>query len=581
MMASRMNILGLSATAHDNAAALVQDGRLVVAAEEERFTRRKHAVGQLPHLASRFCLDFARLELDDVDYVTVGFGPWSGERMRVHERADVRAHQGERMQRLFPPELFRRSREPALVEVNHHLAHAASAFRCSGFPEAAILVIDGRGEDVATTVAVGRDSRIDVLRDFDIAHSLGLFYAAVAHHVGLPHFGEGKAMGLAPLGRPVHAFEFLVPTDDGYTVRWDRTVPGNDRQSADGDCTGQVFQGFSRLLERRFGAANAVQHRLDAVRSWRRPEVEFPPTYRDIAASAQRCLEDLVVHLARLALRWTRCDHLVLAGGVAQNCVMNGRLARESGARGLFVQPAAHDAGTSLGAALELAACLGEPAPAAMRHAAWGPQFSSAAVDLFMREIGVDAVRCDRPAERTARLLAEGSVVAWVRGRMEFGPRALGNRSILSSPAVPGRRDHLNRHVKHREAFRPFALAVRDEDHDDLLETPTRSPFMLVSTSVRPRWRDLVAEGIHVDGSTRPQTVSREDDPAFWEVLTHFRRLTGIPALINTSFNDSGEPLVCSPWDAIRTFSSTAIDHLVMEDHLISKRPAGAEAPAC
>ncbi len=567
-----MYILGLSAYMHDTAACLIHDGQIIAIAEEERFTRQRHAWRQMPHHAARYCLDVAGIELDDIDYVVTGWNATSDDPLHLIGRQEVQQRHIYDMYRLFPPALFPCRNYPALAHVNHHLAHAASAFRCSGMDEVTIIVMDGRGEHAATSIYHGKDNQIRLLRSFDIAESLGFFYLAITRFIGFGGWGEGKTMGYAPLGTPRYDFAYMRPCDDGYTIDWDTPVPRNDRQSARGDCTLEIMPAWMQRLERQFGAPCRVTTRFDLLSGREITQREDTQLYRDIAASAQRKLEEIGLHLVRQAVAQTGCRNVVLAGGVALNCVMNGKIITEQLADRLFVQPAAQDAGTSVGAALELAAQLGDPVHTVMHHAAYGPAFSDAVIKTVLDHAGCAYTYCADPALQAAQLIAENQVLAWFQGRMELGPRALGKRSILANPAAPGMREHLNVNVKHRETFRPYALSLLHEAGDDLFAAWAASPFMLLSFDVKPEWHARLREGLHDDMSTRPQTVEKVHDPLYWQLIQHFKQLSGIPAVINTSFNDYGAPLVCNPYDALHTFFTTAIDSMLIGSFLLSKK---------
>lgn len=482
------------------------------------------------------------------------------------------SHHNQIFDQVFPSSLFpRNNRLPSLAHVSHHLAHAASAFRCSDFERAVVLVIDGRGEHTATTIALGEDNTIKPIRSFDISQSLGYFYSSVSHFVGLPDMSEGKTMGLAAWGEPIYSFDNIKLTEIGYQIQWPHNVARNDAESTAGNCNGDVFSAWREYLSEHFVTPNKVMHRYDPVLGRRIPATAFGKLHKDIAASAQKRLEDVCLHLVRTATNETGIRDCTLAGGVALNCSMNGKLSQSGLIDALYIQPAAHDSGTCIGAALEFWARLGHVSRYSMPHAYFGPSYSDTTLRGLLDSAHVYYKECNDPAEAAASRLASGRVIGWFQGRMEFGPRALGNRSILAHPGMPGMRDYLNEEVKHREGFRPYALAIREECRDMVLGSSPESRLMLLALPVLGNKRELVAEGIHIDGTTRPQTVRRADNPPYWELLREFERLTGVPALLNTSFNDAGEPLVCTPRDALRTFFSTALDDLFIGPFHVSK----------
>ncbi|HEU5378970.1 MAG TPA: carbamoyltransferase C-terminal domain-containing protein [Ktedonobacteraceae bacterium] len=568
-----MYILGLSAYMHDTSACLLQDGRIVAAVEEERFTRQRHAWRQMPHHASRYCLDAAGIELDEVDYVVTAWNAQPrGESVQALTSQEALLRQAKELHRLFPPNIFPCKAFPTFACVNHHLAHASSAFRCSGMDEATILVIDGRGEHTATSVFWGKGNTIRLIREFDIPDSLGFFYLAVTRFIGFGGWGEGKTMGYAPYGVPRYDFEYLQPTNDGYRVIWERALPRSDQESSRGDCTLDIMAAWMNRLEQQFGEPNLSRAMLDLNTAHLREPFHDTQIYRDIAASAQKKLEEIILHLAQRAIAETGCRNLVLAGGVALNCVTNGLLVTSNTVDQIFIQPAAQDAGTSMGAALELYAQLGYKSQQQLHHTSFGPAYSNQTIQEMLEQTGLPYTECTDPASTAATLLAENRVVGWFQGALEWGPRALGNRSIFANPAQEGVRDYLNNHVKHREHFRPYALALPLEKADTLFQRWCPSPFMLLNFEVKREYQAKVQEGIHRDGTTRPQTVDREQNPLYWKMLHLFTQFTGLPGVINTSLNDHGAPLVCTPYDALRTFYSTALENLLIGNFLLQKK---------
>jgi carbamoyltransferase len=569
-----MYILGLNDGIHDAAACLVRDGILVAAAEEERFIRIKHPWDRAPWYSARFCLEQAGITLDDVDYVVTPFVRYhtsepvvilSGASSSLRLRAGARQPT---LRQSLPEWLFPCKRLPVVAHVNHHLAHAASAFRCSGWDRAGVLVVDGRGESVSSTIAVAENNSIRVVRTWDLSQSLGFYYEALTRHVGLGGWGEGKTMGLAGWGTARFPIPGIRLTDGGYEIEWPAGTPRTDVDSE--DCHDLIARAWRQRLRESFGAENASASAWDPSTGRRVNLTRFSQNDCDIAASGQRQLEQIIEQLARVACAEAGVPDLVLAGGVALNCAANGRLITSGAVKKLFVQPAANDAGTCIGAALELWAHLGNRSMTSLRTAALGPGFGSDAIRILLESTGASFSPCS-PAETAAGLLAEGYVIGWFQGRMEMGPRALGQRSILANPNPPGIQQYLNEKVKHREYFRPFALSIAVEDCPEIFERWAPSPHMLMGFPVVPGMRQLLSGGVHVDGTTRPQTVDREDLPLYWSLIDRFKQMTGVPGILNTSFNDEAEPIVCTPSDALRTFFSSPLDFLVMGDFLVAK----------
>ncbi len=580
-----MRVLGLSAFYHDSAAALVEDGRIVAAAQEERFTRRKHDA-RYPAHAVACCLDEAGVALDEVDRVVFYDKPFLTFE-RLIETAVAFAPRGFRSfaaavpvwvrEKLFQKDLLRRKLHALAPDVDwnarllfaeHHQSHAASAFYPSPFREAVVLTMDGVGEWATTSAAVGRGNDLEITREIHFPHSLGLLYSAFTYHTGFKvNSGEYKLMGLAPRGEPTYVrtiLDHLIDLKPDGTFRLDLDYFDF--------CTGLTM----------------TNHRFDALFGGpaRRPEAPLARRHRDLAASVQAVIEEAVLRLTRSLREETGIRRLCLAGGVALNCVANGKVARDGRFDDIWIQPAAGDAGGALGAALLASHRLfGAPRPAgggpeaggaggdAMRGALLGPAFSPDAVRGALDAAGAryrelsDADLLDAAASA----LAAGQVVAWFQGRMEFGPRALGNRSILADARSPAMQQRLNLAVKRRESFRPFAPSVPRDHAADWFDLDRDSPYMLLTADVRPARRAAIPAVTHVDGSARVQTVDRETNPRYRALLDAFRAKTGCPVVVNTSFNVRGEPMVCTPADAVRCFLGTDIDCLAIGNCFLRK----------
>ena len=588
-------ILGISAYYHDSAAALVVDGEIVAAAQEERFTRKKHDAS-FPRIAAESCLRRGGLGASDLDWVVFYEKPLL-KFDRLLETYLAYAPGGFLSFRKAIPEWLRtklflpREMRKALgggyrrrfAFASHHESHAASAFYPSPFEEAAILTLDGVGEWATATIGVGRGNRIELIRELRFPHSLGLLYSAFTYYCGFRvNSGEYKLMGLAPYGEPIYEDlirEHLIDLKDDGSFRMDMSYFN-------------YAQGLTMTSARFHDLFGAPP---------RRPEAVLEKREMDLAASIQAVTEEIVLRMGRHVLDVTGQDCLCLAGGVALNCVANGRLLREGPFRDIWVQPAAGDAGGALGAALLMEHhVLGRErslkSPDAQQGSALGPEFRDEAIERALRESGAEFVRAandEELCEAVAQALDEGQVVGWFQGRMEFGPRALGNRSILGDPRRPDMQSIMNLKIKFRESFRPFAPSVLSERGGEYFEMAegVESPYMLLTTAVHPdhlRPEHEGAEGLegiaklqvarssipavtHVDCSARLQTVDRHRHPLFHKLLSAFDRRTGCPVLINTSFNVRGEPIVGSPADAYRCFQATDIDCLAIGRFLIRK----------
>ena len=593
-----MYILGLSAFYHDSAAALVTDGRIVAAAQEERFTRKKHDA-RFPVNALRYCLDEAGIRLDAIDHVVFYDKPFlKFERLlETYLAFAPRGFRSFRMalplwlkEKLFQKRLLRQELEKLapdgdweerLLFAEHHQSHAASAFFASPFQEAAVLTMDGVGEWATTSVALGQGNRLDMLKEIHFPHSLGLLYAAFTAYTGFRvNSGEYKVMGLAPYGEPRYAqtiLDHLVDVKPDGSFRLD--------QSYFDYCTGLSMT--NGRFEALFGGPP------------RSPEAPLTQRDMDLAASVQAVTEEIVLRLTRAIAAETGARNLCLAGGVALNCVANGKILRDGHFDRLWIQPAAGDAGGALGAALA-AYHLYKKMPRlpfnaldAMQGCYLGPGFTQPDVE---RRLGAVGARFETMAEpqllqATTTALVEEKAVGWFQGRMEFGPRALGGRSILGDPRSPSMQKTLNLRVKYRESFRPFAPSVLREDVADWFDLAEDSPYMLLVADVAAGRQRVMDEdeaalfGIdklnimrseipavtHVDYSARIQTVHRETNPRYHALLSAFKARTGCPVLVNTSFNVRGEPIACTPEDAFRCFMGSEIEVLVAGDCFMLK----------
>jgi carbamoyltransferase len=547
---------------HDSSACIVRDGEVLFAIAEERLSRVKHDA-RFPVRAIQACLDFAHLRAGDVSFFCQS---WSAPRKTfVHDircfatggmHADSlalinssrhfvsmwRQRNGERDLR----GAFGNSKS-GFRFVDHHLAHAISAYAYSGFDESAVLVIDGRGAWEATSLWHGKGGRLEHLWTIPWPNSLGLFYAQFTHYLGfVPNSDEWKVMGLAPYGQPgVELREFLIPDDNPYRVS-------------------------SRLLLASSTAPIAgIERRLGPPRI---PESEIDDRHKNLAFAVQDGCERAMLTLARNAVAETRCRNLCLAGGVALNSKANGKILSTGFVDRIFIQPAAGDDGASLGAALAPYLYNGGKLPVTkMRHVYWGPESSDDEIEKVLETYKIRSSRVADPAKIAAELLATGKILGWFQGRMEFGPRALGARSILADPRDPEMNAKVNNAVKFREWWRPFAPSMLAETAGEYIESAGESPFMILTAQVKPEKRSVIPSVTHVDGSARPQTVEREVNPLYWRLIHEFGERTGVPVVMNTSFNLRGEPIVCSPTDAIRTFFSSGMDALIIGKYLVEK----------
>ncbi len=560
-----MNILGISGFYHDSAAALLCDGKLVAAAHEERFTRKRHDP-DLPAQATKYCLEAAGLAVGDLDYVVFYDKPFIKlERMLITYLATfprslpsfTKAIPVWLKEKLWVPNQIRDKLgfEGEVLFAEHHQSHAASAFLPSPFEEAAILTCDGVGEWATTTQGVGRGNSFELTNEIRFPHSLGLLYSAFTYYLGFKvNSAEYKVMGAAPYGKPKYAAKILEELVD---LRADGSFKLNMKYFAYDYGLTMTNARFAKL----FG-----HPRRDG-------ESKMDEFHWDMAASVQHVTEEIVLSMVRDLHRKTGMKNLCMAGGVALNCVANGRIVREGPFENLWVQPAAGDAGGALGAALFAHnAVLGKPRAFRMDHAYWGPAYSDEAIRGFLDARGARyrTLSRDEMIRETARQLGEEqAVVGWFQGRMEWGPRSLGSRSILADARNRENWKRVNLKIKFRESFRPFAPAVLAEKASEWFDIDRESPYMLLVCQVR-EGREIPAV-THVDGSARIQTVTRDSHAEFYDLIREFDRQTGCPVIINTSFNVRGEPIVCSPEDAYLCFMRTELDVLVLGNQILLK----------
>ncbi|MBK7934140.1 MAG: carbamoyltransferase [Acidobacteria bacterium] len=583
-----VNILGISAFYHDSAACLVQDGDIVAAAQEERFTRKKHDES-FPAQAMEFCLEFAGITRDDIDHVVFYDKPLLTFERLLETYIDF-APRGFRSylkampvwltENLWTRETIRKQTgfEGKVLFTEHHQAHAASAFFPSPFEHAAILTIDGVGEWATSSYGIGNGNELDILAELRFPHSLGLLYSAFTYFTGFKvNSGEYKLMGLAPYGEPVYVKTIL---DNLIDLRGDGSLRLNMEYFD--------FAAGLRMTNKKFAALFGGPERS--------PETKWTQREMNLARSVQEVTEMAMLRMANHLHKETGETNLCLAGGVALNCVANGRILRETPFENIWIEPAAGDAGGALGAALSVwHQYLGNERKVGPRDSIkgslLGPEFSKAVVRKVLDDAGAVYLELaeTKMIDRVARLLADGKIVGWFQGRMEFGPRALGGRSILGDPRSAEMQSRMNLKIKFRESFRPFAPAVLRERASEYFDLDSDSPYMLLVAAVSERQRVAASDdGVrgldklriprsripavtHVDHSARVQTVTREGNARFFDLITRFGEITGDPVLINTSFNVRGEPIVCTPADAFRCFMRTGMDYLVLGDIVLDK----------
>lgn len=550
---------------HDSAAVLVVDGEIVAAAAEERFSRKKHT-GDFPIGAIRYCLETAGLNPADVDELSHGFDhspykaafrldPTSAEQYKeVFSREKLLSQVNQHLPG-FPSD--------KVHQVNHHLSHAASAYYTSGWDECLVVILDGMGEVHAVTVYHAHDNKIDKLAEINAQDSIGILYSTLTLHLGFDfNSDEYKIMGLAPYGNPAryhHFFEQAVELLDNGLIKIPLLRLNNERLDR------ETYGATRRYLD---------QHLIPA----RVPDSDTNDDHRDVAAALQECLDKVMLHICGHFGRKTGLRKLAMAGGVALNCTANGRLLQSGLFDDIYVQPAAGDDGSALGAALWSASRNGGVKNVRMPVPFLGPEHSEAEINKALADAGnrIEVARfpsLEQTCAEAAQLIKAGRVLGWYRGRMEFGPRALGHRSILADPGRPEMRDRINAMVKMREAFRPFAPAVSLEQAQDWFDLPKglELPYMIMTADVRPEHRAALPAITHVNGSARVQTINKKDNPEFHALVQAVGKVTGREMVLNTSFNVKGQPIVNTPREAIDTFLGTGIEFLFLENMLVCR----------
>lgn len=552
-----MKILGLTAPmSWNSAAAIVVDGHLIAAVEEERFNGLKHSPRIIPIKSIEYCLKQANIKPQEID--TIGFGyrhPIDYYIRSFSENLKVgNLKRGIREMGAFAEyyvgliRLFDwlkakgfQTEGPKKLKTfffPHHLAHAASAFYCSGFNSSNIITLDGQGEEDSGSVWVGNNQKIKKIKTISSNQSLGWVYSTATDILGFkPHSHEGKTMGLSGWGKKTFSDKnYWQITSDGYNLlpHWEEN------------------------LWKKFGPR-------------RDRNQELTDTHRNLAFTVQNFTQKAGASLAKWAYSKNQSPNIALSGGVALNCDMNSKIWQLPFIKEIFIQPASSDAGTAIGAALEISNQLGEPANFKMTNAYLGPEFSNQEIEAILKEAKINYTKTSNVSQDVAKILSKGKIVGWFQGRMEIGPRALGNRSILGHPGLKGMKDKINKEVKHRETWRPFAPSVLDEAGPQYFEKYCTHPFMVLGFNTNKKGQKDLSQTVHVDNTARVQSVVQKDNPRYYSLISEFAKITGIPALLNTSFNDAEQPLVCSPKEAIKTFFGTGLDYLAIGDFLIEK----------
>lgn len=563
------NILGLngwSERGHDASACILVKNKIIAFAEEERFIRKRYSYDSLPILATAYCLQEAGLSVDDIDYVIYG---WNLPKTYKMRRGKFPFTNRQILELIFPESLYKYNKLPKLEFVDHHLAHASSSYRTSGFKEASILVLDGQGEDVSGTLAYGKDGEIKVIGKIPISYSLGYMMESACKYLGLRTSDAGKLMGLAGHGKNGKVFDNIVLNESGYSIIGfpeDKVIIKDSLDEQE-----KVIQLWRNYFLSRHPLDVKKMSSFDPLKGNIINKLSFNQVHKDFALSVQKTLEEAVIHLTKILIGKTGCRNLVIAGGIGLNCTTNGRLISENVVDDLYVLPAANDAGVSIGAALEKAHQIGAYNSKRMEHIYLGPQYSNLQIKKILDELKIPYKRSKEIHKLAAQSLAKGKIVGWFQGRMEGGPRALGNRSILANPKIKGMHDAVNG-IKSRENWRPLAPAVLEELRKNYFEKGIYSPFMLQNHKVVKEKAKEIPAVVHANLTSRYQSVKEKTNKKYYLLIKEFYKLTGTPVILNTSFNIGGDPLVCTPEQAIKTFYLSAIDCLAIGDYWITKK---------
>jgi len=569
-----MYILGLSGYAHESSCSLIKDGEIKSIIEEERLNREKHT-WKLPVLSIKKCLEMEKISISEIDHFTFFWKPKKeisgnlnhfiryfpstlntltassgGGEMNSMQRINAMKNIGKALQKEF-----NLPHTPHIEFIEHHLAHVASSFFVSEFEKSAILILDGRGESISTSMYYGEKNSIEKISETKVPHSLGHFYAAITDFLGFkPFFDEWKVMGMSAYGT------------DSYVDKFTKLVElqPNGKFHLNLDYFNFHTHGSSKWVSDNF---------IKEFGDKRKPNSEYDQRHFDIAFGLQRIIEKIGIHLANFLYAKTNVSNLCLAGGVALNVLMNREIIRKTPFKNLFIQPIAHDAGTSFGSALYFYNYkLKNQRTFQFEHAYWGPEYSNDEIENILAETKLTYHKSDNIELETAEQIANEKIVGWFQGRMEAGPRALGNRSITVSPLKAEMKDRLNERVKRREYFRPFAPSVLEERVSDFFEMPNNlnSPYMILSGEVKEEKRKIIPAVTHADNTARVHTVSSKINPKYWNLINEFEKITGVPVLLNTSFNEN-EPIVCTPKEAVDCFLRTDFDILSIGDFLVQK----------
>ena len=562
-------ILGLNGWAergHDASACLLVNEKIVAFAEEERFTRKRYSYDSLPVNAIAYCLDESKVSVDEIYKVAYGWDMPKSYKMR---RGNFPFSNKQILEQLFPRNLYKYKNLPPLEFIDHHLAHAASSYRLSGFSKASILVLDGQGEKASGTLAYADGGKIKVMAEIPISFSLGYMMEAACKYIGLRTSDVGKLMGLAGHGKKADIFNNFIFSELSYSIKDFASDKELVKDSLDEQ--EQVVSQWIKYFSKKYPLEVVKKSKFDRLKRSITSEMNYNQDCKDFAYSVQKTLEEVIIHMAKSLIKKTGCGDLAIAGGIGLNCTTNGRLISDGVVNNLFIQPAANDAGVSIGAALEIAHRNFGYKFNRLDDIYLGPQYTDQQIRKTLDHFKIPHKQMKDIHKLAAKALSQGKIVGWFQGRMEGGPRALGNRSILANSKIRDMHDIVNE-IKSRESWRPLAPSILEECIGDYFEEAIPSPFMLQNHRVKPQKAKEIPAVIHKDLTARYQSVSSHSNKAYYLLIKEFQKLTGTPIVMNTSFNIGGKPLVCTPEQAIKTFYLSAIDCLALGNYWITKK---------
>jgi carbamoyltransferase len=569
MKNNKMVILGLNGwmeRGHDASACLIVDGKIVAFVEEERFSRKRYSYDAMPTQAVAYCLKEGRIKVDEIDKVVYGWNYPKSYRLRgkaFPSLEDIIS------KHLFPKNLYDYHKGPKITFMDHHLAHAASSYRVSGFDEASILVLDGQGEDASGTLAYANNGKIEIIQKIPIAYSLGYMMEAACKFIGLRTSDAGKLMGLAGHGKRGKLFDNFVFKELGYKLK---DFP--DDKEIIKECLDEqemVIGYWKKYFEKKFKLKINKTVKYNPNGGGIVSKLQINQGLKDFALSVQLSLEEAIIYLVKALVRKTGCRNLVIAGGIGLNCSTNGLLISKGLVQGLYILPAANDAGVSLGAATETAYRLGGNKFERLDQVYLGPKYNDGQIEEALKDYKIPFKKSENIYREAAKSLNKGKVVAWFQGRMEAGPRALGNRSILANPKIKKMHEIVNK-IKSRENWRPLAPSILEEYRENYFESGKLSPFMLQNHRIKKSKAKKIPAVVHKDLTSRYQSVTKNINKDYYQVIEEFFKLSKVPVVLNTSFNIAGEPIVCTPKQAISSFYSSAIDYLAIGNYWVSKK---------